>query len=239
MVTAAIDKYVYVTVNRPFNPGIYLKYSQLSPVANIRRGAASGDPRGNPHVGVQNAQGGDHRRWPIFRRAQAWGRRAALPRRCYTPYSHRRRLIHPGGLAGLACEIEIERLREPVGKQDQYIAAYGGVTCFEFCPDDTVSARPLGITTDTLHDLEDNLLLFFTGFARSAGSILQDQQPRSQQADPGIDPEPPPCQRNGPPQPGTAGARPGASLWRVDARALGAQEAAFRRHEQPMHRRMV
>lgn len=58
-----------------------------------------------------------------------------------------------------------------MGKQDQYIAAYGEVTCFEFCPDDTVSARPLGITTDTLHDLEDNLLLFFTGFARSAAAF--------------------------------------------------------------------
>src|SRR5438876_869576 len=85
------------------------------------------------------------------------------------PHQPRRRLLHPSEVARLACEIEIERLREPVGKQDQYIAAYGGITCFDFHPDGTVEARPLAISMDTLFDLEDNLLLFFTGFARSAG----------------------------------------------------------------------
>ena len=81
----------------------------------------------------------------------------------------------------MACHIEIERLGEPIGKQDQYIAAYGGITCFNFNPDDTVEAEPLRLDSDTLYDLEDNLLLFFTGFSRSAGSILKDQKIRSQQ----------------------------------------------------------
>src|SRR5207244_1939291 len=98
-------------------------------------------------------------------------------------YAHRRRLLHSSEVARLACEIEIERLQEPVGKQDQYIAAYGGMTCFDFNPDGSVTARPLVISMQTLWDLEDNLLLFFTGFSRSAASILQDQKTRSQQVE--------------------------------------------------------
>jgi D-glycero-alpha-D-manno-heptose-7-phosphate kinase len=83
----------------------------------------------------------------------------------------------------MACDIEINRLGEPVGKQDQYIAAYGGITCFEFQPEDGVAAAPLKLGMDTLFDLEDNLLLFFTGFERRAASILKDQDARTLQAD--------------------------------------------------------
>lgn len=71
-------------------------------------------------------------------------------------YAHRKRLIHPEELAELACHIEIDRLGEPIGKQDQYIAAFGGVTCFTFRKDDTVEAKPLAVSVDTMHDLEDN-----------------------------------------------------------------------------------
>src|SRR5215831_16269963 len=81
-------------------------------------------------------------------------------------HAHHRRLILPEALASMACEIEINRLNEPVGKQDQYIAAYGGLTCFDFHPDEQVAAAPLQVSDDTLYDLEDNLLLFFTGFAQ-------------------------------------------------------------------------
>ena len=98
-------------------------------------------------------------------------------------YAHRRRLLHPDELAQLACEIEITRLHEPVGKQDQYIAAYGGVTCFTFHPDDRVDARPLQLSMESLFNLEDNLLLFFTGFSRGAGSILEDQKTRTERED--------------------------------------------------------
>jgi len=86
-------------------------------------------------------------------------------------------------LAELACRIEIERLKEPIGKQDQYIAAYGGLTCLTYHPDDSVTAEPLHISGDTLIELEENLLLFFTGFSRSAGGILKEQHVRSQQND--------------------------------------------------------
>jgi D-glycero-alpha-D-manno-heptose-7-phosphate kinase len=92
---------------------------------------------------------------------------------------HYRRTLHPKELAELACKIEIEELREPIGKQDQYIAAYGGITEFNFHRDGSVSSAPLNLNVQTVHDLEDNLLLFFTGISRSAGSILKDQVDKS------------------------------------------------------------
>ncbi len=98
-------------------------------------------------------------------------------------YAHRRRLLHPSELAELACEIEIERLKEPIGKQDQYIAAYGGLTCFTFHQDGKVEAEPLKLPIDAIFNLEDNLLLFFTGFSRSASSILADQHERTRADD--------------------------------------------------------
>ena len=98
-------------------------------------------------------------------------------------YSHYRKTIHPRELAELACEIEIDRLGEPIGKQDQYIAAFGGITEFVFNTDGTVDAKPLNIPIDALHDLEDNLVLFFTGISRSASSILSDQANKSNSQD--------------------------------------------------------
>jgi D-glycero-alpha-D-manno-heptose-7-phosphate kinase len=86
-------------------------------------------------------------------------------------------------LAEQACHIEMRLLNEPVGKQDQYIASYGGITSFHFLPDDTVEVAPLQMAAETLHNLEDNLLLFFTGFTRSASQILQDQDTRSREGD--------------------------------------------------------
>jgi D-glycero-alpha-D-manno-heptose-7-phosphate kinase len=183
LIAAAIDKYVYVTVMRPFTEGVYLKYSALEHVGQV------------PEV-----------KHPIIREA-------LLLQNLKTPqveittladipagtglgssgsfttallkglYAHRRKLIHPQELAELACHIEIDLLGEPIGKQDQYIAAYGGLTCFTFRKDDRVTAVPLRVSMDTMLDLEDNLLLFFTGFSRSASGILKDQNVRSQQHD--------------------------------------------------------
>ena len=83
----------------------------------------------------------------------------------------------------MACEIEINRLHEPIGKQDQYIAAFGGITEFRFARDGSVYSQPLNLSVETTHDLEDNLLLFFTGISRSAGLILKDQVTKSQSHD--------------------------------------------------------
>src|SRR4030088_2412203 len=79
--------------------------------------------------------------------------------------------------------IEIETLGRAVGKQDQYIGAYGGLTCFQFATDGRVTVSPLQISHETLRDLEERLLLFFTGYSRSADSLLEDQRSRSERGD--------------------------------------------------------
>jgi D-glycero-alpha-D-manno-heptose-7-phosphate kinase len=94
-------------------------------------------------------------------------------------HAYRRTLVDPRELAEQACTIEIDRLGEPVGKQDQYIAAFGGLTCFTFRTDGTVVAEPLAITPETRYNLEDHLGLFFTGYTRSAGTILGEQHAKS------------------------------------------------------------
>ena len=86
-------------------------------------------------------------------------------------------------LAEEACEIEINRIKKPIGKQDQYIASFGGISSFSFNKDDSVVSQHLNISDDTLFDLEDNLMLFFTGYSRSAGKILKDQEIKSKQND--------------------------------------------------------
>ena len=184
LIAAAIDKYVYVTVMRPFVAGIYLKYSKLENVDNV-------DDVQHPIVREAiRMLGFNTPQLEITALADIPSGTGLGSSGSFTTallralYAHRRRLIQPHELAQLACEIEINRLKEPIGKQDQYIAAYGGVTCFEFCPDETVNAQPLRASMDTLYDLEDNLLLFFTGFARSASSILKDQNTRTQKSDP-------------------------------------------------------
>jgi D-glycero-alpha-D-manno-heptose-7-phosphate kinase len=183
LIAAAIDKYVYVTVMRPFTPGIYLKYSHLEHVEKaaevehpiIREAIQMLDFR-TPQVEITTLAD-----IPAGTGLGSSGSfTTALLKALYT---HRRRLLPAGELAELACHIEIDRLGEPIGKQDQYIAAYGGVTTFTFNRDDTVEAKPLNISMDMMYGLEDNLLLFFTGFSRSAGSILKDQNTRTQGSD--------------------------------------------------------
>jgi D-glycero-alpha-D-manno-heptose-7-phosphate kinase len=186
LVAAAIDKYVYVTVLRPFTPGIFLKYSQLEHVGQIsevqhrliREALKALDFR-TPQIEITTLAD-----IPAGTGLGSSGSFTTALLKAL--YAHRRRLLHPDELAELACELEINRLGEPVGKQDQYIAAFGGVTCFTFCPDDSVAAEPIRMPMDALFELEDNLLLFFTGFSRSAGSILADQKKRSETHDTGM-----------------------------------------------------
>ncbi len=101
-------------------------------------------------------------------------------------HTFQKKPVSPVELAEEACEIELNRLKEPIGKQDQYIAAVGGITAFTFNRDGRVEYRPCRVAEETLFNLEDNLLLFFTGYSRSASSILKDQNDRSKKADPAM-----------------------------------------------------
>ena len=183
LISAAIDKYVYVNLMRPFKEGIFLKYSRLEEVTSldevqhplIREAIRMMDWE-NPRLEITT--------FADIPAGTGLGSSGSFSTALIKAlYAFCRQLLSPARLAELACDLEINRLHEPVGKQDQYIAAFGGITCFEFHEDDSVSATPLAISAETLYELEDNLLLFFTGYSRSASSILKDQDQRSQQDD--------------------------------------------------------
>jgi len=183
LIAAAIDKYVYVTVMRPFTPGIFLKYSKLEHVDEISEVQHPIIREAIRMVGFRTPQIEITTLADIPAGTGLGSSGSFTTALIKALHAHRRQLLHPAELAELACDIEIRRLCEPIGKQDQYIAAYGGVTCFTFHPDDKVDAEPLRTSIDTLLDLEDHLLLFFTGFSRSAGGILADQKARTERAD--------------------------------------------------------
>jgi D-glycero-alpha-D-manno-heptose-7-phosphate kinase len=180
LIAAAIDKYVYVTVTRPFTQGVYLKYSSLEHVEKVEqvrhpiiREALALQKLDTPQIEITSLAD-----IPAGTGLGSSGSFTTALLKAL--YAHRRKLLHPQELAELACHLEIDRLGEPIGKQDQYIAAYGGLTCFTFHKDERVTAEPLHVSMDTMFDLEDNLLLFFTGFSRSSGELLKEQNERSQ-----------------------------------------------------------
>jgi len=182
LIAAAIDKYVYVTAMRPFTPGIYLKYSRLEHVDNASDVQHPIIREAIRMLGFKTPQLEITTLADIPAGTGLGSSGSFTTALLKSLYAHRKRHVHQEELAELACHIEIDRLGEPVGKQDQYIAAVGGITCFTFHKNDKVTAVPLKIGMDTLFDLEDNLLLFFTGFSRSAGSILKDQNTKTKES---------------------------------------------------------
>jgi D-glycero-alpha-D-manno-heptose-7-phosphate kinase len=179
LISAAIDKYVYVAVNRPFQEGIVLKYSSIEKVATIHdvrhpiiKEALKTLDLKTPQIEITSVA-------DITSGTGLGSSGSFTTALLKAIYLHYRKTLHPKELAELACKIEIEELREPVGKQDQYISAYGGITEFCFHKDGSVSSAPLGLSVQTIHNLEDNLLLFFTGISRSAVAILKVQDQKS------------------------------------------------------------
>lgn len=180
-ISAAIDKYVYVTVMRPFQPGIYLKYSQLEKVQTvdevqhpILREALKLMGLTTPQIEITTLA--DIPAGTGLGSSSAFT--VALLKALYV---HRRMSITTEELAKLACELEINHLGQPIGFQDQYISAYGGLTSFYSDPHDhtKIYSYPLNISFETMQQLEENLLLFFTGFTRNANDILQEQNQKS------------------------------------------------------------
>jgi D-glycero-alpha-D-manno-heptose-7-phosphate kinase len=179
LIAAAIDRYVYVTVIKPFTPGIYLKYSKIEHVDTIDevehpivRESLKQFDFGAPQIEITTLAD-----IPAGTGLGSSGSFTTALLRAL--HAQTRSIVHPRELAEQACHIEIDKLGEPIGKQDQYIAAFGGVTCFTFHMDGSVEAVPLAIDDEIRYSLEDNLLLFFTGFSRSASEILKDQDQRT------------------------------------------------------------
>jgi D-glycero-alpha-D-manno-heptose-7-phosphate kinase len=187
VISAAINKYVYITLHDTFSEEIIVKYSKMETVQTadeikhpiVREALKLVGTDAHPHLEITSMSdipagtglGSSGSFTTALLKALHCLKRDSVPAR---------------DLAEQACHIELELLGEPIGKQDQYIAAIGGITCFTFKPDGTVGVEPLRLAPETLHTLEDNLILFFTGFTRSASAILKDQDSRSKQKDQGM-----------------------------------------------------
>jgi len=183
LIAAAIDKYVYITIHKTFVEELLIKYSKLERVTQIndiehpiiREVLKELDmPGSNIEItSLADIPAGTGL-------GSSGSFTTALLKALYT---HTNQIISTRFLAEQACKIELDRLGEPIGKQDQYIASFGGITAFEFLPDDKVEITPVQIDKETLYNLEDNLVLFFTGYSRSASSILKQQDDKSKADD--------------------------------------------------------
>ncbi len=187
VIAAAINKYVYITLHETFAEEIIVKYSKMEVVQSpdeikhpiVREALKLVGVNGHPHLEITSMSdipagtglGSSGSFTTALLRALHCLRRHSVPAR---------------EIADQACHIELDLLGEPIGKQDQYIAAIGGLTCFTYHPDGRVDFEPLRLSQETLNTLEDNLILFFTGFTRSASEILKDQDARSRQKDAGM-----------------------------------------------------
>jgi D-glycero-alpha-D-manno-heptose-7-phosphate kinase len=183
LIAAAIDKYVYITLHQTFVPELIIKYSKLERVLTVDEVEHPIIREALRLVGIE-APSLEITSMADIPAGTGLGSSGSFTTALLKAFhAHKKNLVHPAELAEQACQVELEKLGEPIGKQDQYISAYGGITCFKFMPNGQVEAWPLKISQETLYDLEDNLLLFFTGYARSASKILQEQDDKSKQAD--------------------------------------------------------
>ncbi len=186
LIAAAIDKYVYITLHETFVPELIIKYSKLERVQSIDQIEHPIIRESMRHVGL-DAPSLELTSMADIPAGTGLGSSGSFTTALLKAlHAKKKSLVHPAELAEEACYIELEKLGEPIGKQDQYIAAYGGITCFRFLPDGKVEAWPLKISDETLFNLEDNLLLFFTGYSRSASKILKEQDDKSKAADKGM-----------------------------------------------------
>ena len=183
LIAAAIDKYVYITLHQTFVPELIIKYSKLERVLSVDEVEHPIIREALRMVAIE-APALEITSMADIPSGTGLGSSGSFTTALLKAFhAHKKNLVHPAELAEQACQIELEKLGEPIGKQDQYIAAYGGITCFKFLPSGQVEAWPLKISEGTLYNLEDNLLLFFTGYSRSASSILKEQDDKSKQAD--------------------------------------------------------
>ena len=182
LVAGAINKYVYLLTHTVFQRRWRLKYSEMEEVATIDeirhpilRETLRRHWRGEPleiasvaDVPAGTGMGSSGAYTVALLKGLAQARNTS---------------ITPGQLAEAACEIEIEVLGEPVGKQDPYVAAHGGICAYTFHRDGSVDVEPIELDPETLRRLRDQLLLFYTGDARAASPVLADQDDRSRAGD--------------------------------------------------------
>ena len=172
LVAAAITKYVYVAVHENFEPSIFLKYSKIERKANVTDVEHPLIREALQYTGVDRAvEVTSMADVPAGTGLGSSGTFAVGLLRAL--FAYQRQYVASEQVAELACHLEIDRLNEPCGKQDQYIAAVGGLTAFEFNADDTVVAHSVQLPGFTRQRVDDNLMLFYTGLRRSAAEELR------------------------------------------------------------------
>lgn len=175
VVSTAIDKYVFVTVNKKFDDKIRIAYSQNEEVENVDE---IQHKLVKPVMKLLNLSGGIEITTvaDIPSSGTGLGSSSSFTVGLLNSLNaYNARFSSQEYLAKESCHVEIDICKEPIGKQDQYAAAYGGFNLIEFKKDDTVVVNPVITKKETLDELEDNILVFYTGITRSASSILEKQ----------------------------------------------------------------
>tara|TARA_A100001388_G_C28774586_1_gene506412 strand:+ start:2880 stop:3854 length:975 start_codon:yes stop_codon:yes gene_type:complete len=184
LVAGAIDKYVFTSIIKPYEDGIFLKYSKIEKKNSISRVS---------HPIIREAlkkYDKNLKRIEITTLADVPSGTGLGSSGSFTNslikalFSYKNKNISAKKLAEESCNIEINKLKEPIGKQDQYISAFGGLKKIYFKKDGKVIVKKLEVKQDTYKKLEQNLLLFFTGYTRSASKILKKQNVMSNKKNP-------------------------------------------------------
>jgi D-glycero-alpha-D-manno-heptose-7-phosphate kinase len=179
LIAAAIDRYVMITLHDTFQQELIIRYSRLERVSRV-------DQIEHPIIReALRLVGDDPTALEVTSMADIPAGTGLGSSGSFTTallqalHARRHSIVTKAELAEEACHIELDLLKEPIGKQDQYIAAFGGVTCFTFGQDGKVEVSPLKATRETLYNLEDSLVMFFTGYSRKASDILREQDTKS------------------------------------------------------------
>jgi len=176
VVSTAIDKFVYVTVNRKFDEKIRISYSKTEEARSVER---IKHPLVRESMKLLGITGGVEITSiaDIPAKGTGLGSSSSFTVGLLNAlHAFANRHASADKLARESCVIEIDHCHEPIGKQDQYAAAFGGFSYIQFNTNDSVSVEPIICRRETLRQLEDNLLVFYTGITRSASMILKTQQ---------------------------------------------------------------
>ncbi len=175
VVSTAIDKYIYVMVKERFDEHIYVDYSTKEIVNNVHE--IKHDLVREAAVLTGMTKGFEVMMFAdIPSEGSGLGSSSSLTvGLLHAFYQYLGNLVTAEQLAREACKIEIDILNRPIGKQDQYIAAYGGLRSFRFCKDEKVDVAAIDLNSEAKRKLGSNLLLFFTDTTRKAASILEEQ----------------------------------------------------------------
>jgi len=187
VLNCAIDKYVYVIVKQRFDDDIYVNYSKKEIVSNVEDLEHELVREAMRMTGV--AQGVEITTLADIPSAgSGLGSSSAVTvGLLHALFAYQGRQVSAAELAERACSIEIDRCGKPIGKQDQYIAAFGGIRDIRFGPGERVVAEELGLSSAERRALQQNILLFYTGITRRADSILAEQNTNIKATRPELD----------------------------------------------------